>query len=65
LLEEVAHSLTHLDIKDAKIHDKPLENDQMFVRNAPLLRWLRTSNLTEQSVAMLQQERPEVKFISE
>ena len=34
-----------------------------FVRDSPSLRWLR-SDLTEQNVAMLQQERPEISFVS-
>lgn len=35
-----------------------------MVRNHGALRWLR-SDLTEQNVAMLQQERPEMTFVSE
>jgi hypothetical protein len=35
-----------------------------FVRHTPILRWLR-SDLTEENVAMLQQERPDVTFVTD
>jgi hypothetical protein len=35
-----------------------------FVRHTPTLRWLR-SDLTEENVAMLQQERPDITFVSD
>jgi hypothetical protein len=35
-----------------------------FVRHTPTLRWLR-SDLTEENVAMLQQERPDVTFVTD
>jgi hypothetical protein len=35
-----------------------------FVRHTPTLRWLR-SDLTEENVAMLQQERPAITFVTD
>ena len=35
-----------------------------MVRNHPTLRWLR-SDLTEENIAMLQQERPDITFLTE
>ena len=46
------------------VQDLPQEVIVKMVRNRPQLRWLR-SDLTPENVAMLQQERPEITFVSE
>lgn len=47
-------------------NEAPLSQDAiiMTVRRTPSLRWLR-SDLTEEYVAMLQKERPEITFDSD
>lgn len=53
---------THVD------DDEPIPITQAmlikFVRHTPTLRWLR-SDLTDENIAMLEKERPEVTFVSE
>jgi hypothetical protein len=44
---------------------QPISQEKLMkmVRNHPKLRWLR-SDLTDENIAMLQQERPEFTFVS-
>lgn len=44
---------------------RPLKQSTLikFVRNTPTLTWLR-SDLTDENIAMLRKERPEVTFVS-
>ena len=67
-------SIERLSIKDCAIDEydfeepeselPPQEDLVKMVRNHPSLRWLR-SDLSAENVAMLQQERPEINFVSE
>lgn len=64
-------SLQRLSIKNAtndiyftRAEPMPQERIVKMVRLHPTLRWLR-SDLTEENVAMLQQERPEITLVSE
>lgn len=63
--------LEHLSIKNSTWfqtgHKEQLVSQGMiikFVRHTPTLRWLR-SDLTEDNVAMLLQERPDITFVTE
>ena len=65
-------TIERLSIKDCAFYEwdrapeaeLPQEDLIKMVRNHPLLRWLR-SDLSAENVAMLQQERPEMTFVSE
>ncbi len=67
-------NLERVSIKGVTVEDQvigvgserqPLSQEAIvqFVRNTPSLRWLR-SDLTEQNVAMLQKDRPEMTLVS-
>lgn len=54
------------DQDDDVPHAEPLSQEMLMkmVRNLPNLRWLR-SDLSPENIAILQQERPEITFVSE
>ena len=72
-LFELCPSIERLSIKDCAYDEYDVEEAEAelpqedlikMVRNHPSLRWLR-SDLSAENVAMLQQECPEMTFVSE
>ena len=65
LFSRCCRSLERLSIRNAMYFGLPLPQNALIklVRNAPSLRWFRSS-LTPNNIGMLQKERPEVKFLN-
>jgi len=65
-------SLERVSVKNASfdsspdVDSSPVTQEMLikFVRRTPSLRWLR-SDLTEENTVMLQQERPEITFVTD